>query len=179
MTSTLVPTLRAESTTGRSLARRSPRPDPRQRQLTALVVDESDATDVESLVSMIGDTDGTVTIFVTRHPVPPCVLGLGTGTEATLMWTACRTEWRTNVDATADRVRALRRELRPRGQTEVEIIDSFPTWRPFRSLQRREIDGLVRRLERLDPERIVIDPAHHLASEIGGALEKRRPTDQR
>ncbi len=179
MTSTLVPTLGAESTNDRSPTRRSDRPDHRSRLLTVLVIDESDTTDVESLVSMVGDTSGDATIMVTRHPVPPCVLGLGTGTEATLMWSACRAEWRADVETTAARVRALGRELRPRGLGEIAIVDSFPAWRPFRSLQRREIDGLLRRVERLAPDRIVIDPAHHLAAEIGDALGKRRASGRR
>ena len=108
----------------------------------------------------------SVTILVTRHPQPQCVIGVGSGMEAAVMWNDCIADHQAEVAATNARVRSLSSALVRSGAGPVESVDCFPAFRLFRRQSRREIDAVLRVIDALRPDRIVVDEAHHLCADL-------------
>ncbi len=150
-----------------------------RRASTAVVIDESAETDIDSLLFALDGVSETLTILVTRHPQPQCVIGVGSGMEAAVMWNDCVTHHEAEVAMTNERVRQLSSALVGSGAGAVEKVDCYPAFRLFRRQSRREIDAVVRTIEALRPDRIVIDEAHHLCAElraqIAGLTEATAP----
>lgn len=149
------------------------------RRSTVLVIDESADTDIGSLVGRLDDVTGPVMILVTRHPPPQCVIGVGTGLEAAVMWNDCVSSHQHDIETTDERVRRITSNLTRAGAGPVARSDCLPTRHLFRSLRRREIDAVVRAIGDMRPDRIVIDDAHHLHGElraqIAGLTEATAP----
>ncbi len=150
-----------------------------RRMSTVVVIDESAETDIDSLCFALDGVTETVTILVTRHPQPQCVIGVGSGMEAAVMWNDCIADHQAEVATTNERVRRLSTALVGSGAGPVEQVDCFPAFRLFRRLNRREIDAVVLAIEALRPDRIVIDEDHHLCADlraqIAGLTEATAP----
>lgn len=137
---------------------------------TVVVVDESDEANSSALVGALVNTHGPVTIVVTRRPPPPTVFSIGTGVEAVVMWTDARHEYQSCLETTTRRTKELSDLLDERGLGPIRLVDSVPTTWAFRGLKRREVDGVLRQLRELQPDRIVIDRGHRLHCVLRDAI---------
>lgn len=144
------------------------------RPLTAILVDECDDTDVRRVLDHLTVGDGSVIIVVTRHRPPTPLVAIGSGMECAAMCSSWMRDYERQTAITARRVKDLTSALRAMGPGSVSTMDSFPASRLFRGSVRCEIDGVTRTLHAIDPDRIVIDPSHHLKDEIEAAVSAPR-----
>ncbi len=145
---------------------------PTRERSTVLVLDEYGGGSVESILAAFATIEGPVIIMVTSHPPPLCFIGANAGMEALLMWNECRSEHETNRKATARRVHEITDALRARGIGPIRRIDSLPAAKLFRRLVRREVDGALRDLRRIQPDRIVVDREHHLRDDLQASISR-------
>lgn len=143
--------------------------------MTAFVIDEMiDGPAVRPPWCLVG----SAVIVVTRHRPPVAQMGMGAGMECTVMWHDSMADYRASVRATTGRLMALVSELRTSGLRRVVTIDCFPSDRLFRSLERREVDAVVRALQAYNPDQVLIDETHHLAAQLQAALAAKWGEDR-
>lgn len=137
---------------------------------TVVIVDESDEVDSSALLAALANSSGPVTIVVTRRPPPPTVFSIGAGVEAVVMWTDARREYQSCLETTSRRTRELGDLLSELGIGPIRRADSIPTTWAFRGLRRREVDGALRQLREIQPDRIIVDRGHRLHGELRDAI---------